>query len=75
VKFSQRIPCKINLIPFHSIEFTHPKGFAAELKPSPPERIERFADALRKAEVTVMVRSSSGQDINAACGQLAVAKK
>jgi 23S rRNA (adenine2503-C2)-methyltransferase len=72
VKLSRRIPCKVNLIPFHSIAFMHPSGFGASLKPTPAIHIEAFADALRKSDITVMVRGSSGQDINAACGQLAV---
>jgi 23S rRNA (adenine2503-C2)-methyltransferase len=72
VKLSKRIPCKVNLIPFHSIEFTHPTGFAAMLKPTSHARIEAFAKTLRSSDITVMLRSSSGQDINAACGQLAV---
>jgi len=72
VKLSRRIPCKVNLIPFHSISFMHPSGIGASLKPTPGPRIEVFANALREADITVMVRSSSGQDIQAACGQLAV---
>jgi 23S rRNA (adenine2503-C2)-methyltransferase len=72
VKLSRRIPCKLNLIPFHSISFIQPSGFAASLKPASASRIEAFADALRKADITVMVRGSYGQDIQAACGQLAV---
>ncbi len=71
-QLSKRIPCKVNLIPFHTIEFTHPTGFARSLKPTPIQRIEAFAKALRHADITVMVRSSSGLDINAACGQLAI---
>ncbi len=74
VKLSRRIPCKVNIIPFHSIEFAHPSGIGASLTPSSPVRIEAFADALREADITVMVRGSSGQDIQAACGQLAVLK-
>jgi adenine C2-methylase RlmN of 23S rRNA A2503 and tRNA A37 len=50
----------------------HPSGFGASLKPTLAPRIKVFADALREADITVMVRSSSGQDIQAACGQLAV---
>ena len=69
---SRRLPCKVNLIPFHSIDFTHPAGIASVLRPTPGPRIEAFADALRKANITVMIRSSSGQDIRAACGQLAL---
>jgi 23S rRNA (adenine2503-C2)-methyltransferase len=72
VKLSRRIPCKVNLIPFHSISFMHPSGIGSLLKPTPAPRIEVFADALREADITVMVRRSSGQDIQAACGQLAV---
>ncbi len=74
-QLAKRIPCKVNIIPFHSIEFTHPTGFAASLKPAPQARIEAFAARLRHANITVMVRSSSGQDINAACGQLAIEGK
>lgn len=73
VALAGRIPCKINLIPFHSIGFTHPTGLAATLRPTPRPRIEEFASRLRNAHLTVFVRSSSGEDIAAACGQLAVA--
>ena len=72
VKLSKRIPCKVNIIPFHSIDFTQPTGFAAALKPTPLNRVEAFASALRQSNITVMIRSSAGEDIEAACGQLAV---
>ena len=75
VKLSKRIPCKVNIIPFHSIAFTGASGFAATLKPTPREKMEQFAQALREASITVMVRSSAGEDIEAACGQLAVEEK
>jgi len=71
IQLSKRIPCKVNIIPFHSIEFTHPKGMAATLKPTPKQRVEEFAERLRKSDITVMIRTSSGEDIQAACGQLA----
>ncbi|MCU0454317.1 MAG: 23S rRNA (adenine(2503)-C(2))-methyltransferase RlmN [Bacteroidetes bacterium] len=74
IRFARRVPCKVNLIPFHSIEFTRPSGFAAQLRPSSGARIEAFASRLRDAHLTVMVRSSAGEDIEAACGQLAVAE-
>ena len=70
VRFARRVPCKINVIPFHSIGFTGPKGFSAQLRPSP--FWERIVDELRARHLTVMVRSSAGEDIEAACGQLAV---
>ncbi|HEX9829109.1 MAG TPA: 23S rRNA (adenine(2503)-C(2))-methyltransferase RlmN [Bacteroidota bacterium] len=72
IKISKRFPCKVNIIPFHSIEFTHPSGFATTLRPTPAKRVEEFVEKLRRSDITVMVRSSSGEDINAACGQLAV---
>jgi 23S rRNA (adenine2503-C2)-methyltransferase len=72
IKLSKRIPCKVNLIPYHSIDFTGPAGLGAALRPTPRPRMEAFADALRKANIAVMIRSSAGHDIEAACGQLAV---
>ena len=72
IKASKRFPCRVNLIPFHSIAFTHPHGFSASLKGAPPERIARFSKKLRDADIPVFVRNSAGEDIDAACGQLAV---
>ena len=72
IKASRRFPCRVNLIPFHSIVFTNPRGFSASLKGSPQERITRFAKKLRDAGIPVFVRHSAGEDIDAACGQLAV---
>ena len=69
IAFARRVPSKINIIPFHSIGFTHPTGFGATLRPSP--RLEANVAMLRAARLTVMVRSSTGEDIAAACGQLA----
>jgi 23S rRNA (adenine2503-C2)-methyltransferase len=70
IAFARRVPCKINVIPFHSIGFTHPQGFAATLRPS--HRMKEIVDVLRGKNITVMVRGSAGEDIEAACGQLAV---
>ena len=72
IKLLKRIPCKVNIIPFHSIDFTHPTGFSAQLRPTPQKRIDGFVRRLREAHITVFVRSSAGEDIDAACGQLAV---
>jgi 23S rRNA (adenine2503-C2)-methyltransferase len=63
---------KVNLIPFHPIDFTHPSGLAATLRPSPPERIQAFRERLRSHGIPTTLRSSSGIDIDAACGQLAL---
>jgi 23S rRNA (adenine2503-C2)-methyltransferase len=70
ITLARRVPSKINIIPFHPIAFTHPAGFAASLATSP--RMAEIAEELRGANLTVMVRSSAGEDIEAACGQLAL---
>ena len=75
VKLSKTIPCKINIIPFHSIGFTNPQSFAEKLHPVPVKEVEKFAHLLRRNNVTAFIRSSSGEDIAAACGQLAVLTK
>ncbi len=75
VKLSKTMPCKINIIPFHSISFVSPRGFAEELRPVSRKDAEKFAQSLRKNHVTVFIRSSAGEDIAAACGQLAVKNK
>jgi 23S rRNA (adenine2503-C2)-methyltransferase len=59
-----RIRCKYNLIPFNPFP-------RSEFRRSPPERIRRFADVLARAGLTVTVRKTRGDDIAAACGQLA----
>jgi 23S rRNA (adenine2503-C2)-methyltransferase len=73
-KLGRRIPCKVNLIPFNPINFIHISDIGLSLRPASAARVETFAAALRHADITVMVRNSSGQDINAACGQLAIIK-
>ena len=70
-KLARRMPTKVNVIPFHDIDFTQPQGFAKELRPSSREKFEWFIRELRNEDVNVFIRSSSGEDIDAACGQLA----
>jgi 23S rRNA (adenine2503-C2)-methyltransferase len=71
-KITRRVPSKVNVIPFHEIEFTNPTGISAQLRATTPEKFNIFIAKLRNAGVQVMVRSSSGEDIDAACGQLAI---
>jgi 23S rRNA (adenine2503-C2)-methyltransferase len=68
-RFARFVPCKINIIPYHSITFARPGDPGAGLRPSP--RVEEIAGRLRAAHLTVMIRSSAGEDIRGACGQLA----
>jgi len=73
-KIARRLPSKVNVIPFHRIDFTNPQGFGAELHPASDENFNRFNTVLKSEGVQVMVRSSSGEDIEAACGQLALSQ-
>ena len=57
-------PAKVNLIPFNPFPGTH-------LRRSPPPVIHRFRDELLRAGVLATVRRTRGDDIDAACGQLA----
>jgi 23S rRNA (adenine2503-C2)-methyltransferase len=58
------IPCKINLLPYNKTE-------ALSFQRPSDEKIELFQKTLWEAGYTVLVRSSRGSDISAACGQLA----
>jgi 23S rRNA (adenine2503-C2)-methyltransferase len=58
------VPCKFNLIPFNPFPNS---GF----RRSPREAIRRFAEILIAAGLVVTTRKTRGDDIDAACGQLA----
>lgn len=63
IELLRNTPCKINLIPFNP--FPH-SGYE---RPS-ANTIRRFQDMLHKAGYNVTVRTTRGEDIDAACGQL-----
>ncbi len=71
-KICSQIPSKINIIPFNSIKHIEPNGISAELEPTSKEEMYLFADKLRNKNITVMIRDTQGDDIAAACGQLAI---
>ncbi len=71
-RFARRMPSKVNVIPFHKIDFTHPTGISAELHPTTKDKFNDFIALLKNEGAHVMIRSSSGEDIEAACGQLAI---
>ena len=54
----------VNLIPMNPVAHT-------PWRASPMERIEAFADVLRAARITTTIRRNRGQEVGAACGQLA----
>lgn len=72
IKLANQIPSKINVIPFNSLQHMKPTGFSASLFPTEKKRIDEFVQTLRNNNVTVMIRDTQGDDIAAACGQLAV---
>jgi 23S rRNA (adenine2503-C2)-methyltransferase len=59
-----RVPCKLNLIPFNPFP-------ASGLKRSTPSRVQAFARILQDAGIVATIRKTRGDDIDAACGQLA----
>ena len=59
-----RINCKVNLIPFNPFP-------ASGLTRSPRDRVMAFAHVLQDAGIVTTVRKTRGDDIDAACGQLA----
>ncbi|MFT6322404.1 MAG: 23S rRNA (adenine2503-C2)-methyltransferase [Granulosicoccus sp.] len=63
-KLCSRFPVKVNVIEYNPID-------GAEFEKSSEDRIDLFAQYLRKRKVMITVRRSRGKDIDAACGQLA----
>ncbi|WP_350294452.1 23S rRNA (adenine(2503)-C(2))-methyltransferase RlmN [Limnohabitans sp. Rim8] len=60
----QGLRCKFNLIPFNPFP-------ASGLLRSPQARVQAFAKQLQDAGLVTTVRKTRGDDIDAACGQLA----
>lgn len=72
-KFARAVPSKVNIIPFHRIDFVPLNDFEQSLKPATIDNILKFKEVLKREGVPAFVRSSSGYEINGACGQLAFA--
>ena len=64
IKIARQVPCKLNLIPFNPFP-------NSEFKKSPRDRILAFQRRLSDAGIVTTVRKTRGDDIDAACGQLA----
>ena len=64
IRLVRNVPCKFNLIPFNPFPDS---GLA---KPD-RERVLGFAKILNDAGIVTTVRKTRGDDIDAACGQLA----
>jgi len=64
VKLLDNLPCKVNLIPFNPFPNT-------DYKRSSNNAIHKFRAILEDGGLNVTVRKTRGDDIDAACGQLA----
>ena len=64
IALTREVPCKFNLIPFNAFPDS---GYVR----STPEAIRRFRAVLQQAGYVVTTRKTRGDDIDAACGQLA----
>ena len=64
IELAKRVRCKLNLIPFNPFP-------ESGLDRSSNNQVRRFASILMDAGVITTVRKTRGDDIDAACGQLA----
>ena len=64
VELTRDVPCKFNLIPFNPFPNS---GY----RRSSPEAVRRFSALLMDAGIITTTRKTRGDDIDAACGQLA----
>jgi 23S rRNA (adenine2503-C2)-methyltransferase len=64
LRLVREVPCKFNLIPFNPFP-------NSEFRRSSAERIRRFAGILIEAGIVTTTRKTRGEDVDAACGQLA----
>jgi 23S rRNA (adenine2503-C2)-methyltransferase len=67
-RFCRHLPCKVNIIEYNPI------SMAAFINAG-EDKVEAFANHLKKHGVNVHLRRSRGKDIDAACGQLAIKEK
>lgn len=64
IKLLRDVPCKVNLIPFNPFPMT-------QYERSPLSAINAFRDKLIAKGLNTITRKTRGDDIDAACGQLA----
>jgi len=64
VRLVSDVPCKFNLIPFNPFP-------NSSYQRSGTDSIQRFRDVLMQADIVTTTRKTRGDDIAAACGQLA----
>ena len=64
INFCKKTPCKVNLIQYNSIDDSNFVQASESV-------ISEYVSRLEKNKISVTIRKSRGQDIDAACGQLA----
>ena len=64
IRALEGVPAKVNLIPFNPFPDTC-------YRRSPRARVDRFFELLNRAGIVTITRKTRGDDIDAACGQLA----
>jgi len=64
VRYCKRIPSKVNIIMYNAIE-------GEPFQPAKKEIVEQYVNELETNGITAKIRKSRGDDIDAACGQLA----
>lgn len=64
VRFCRNVPSKVNIIQYNPID-------EGEFRQASKESVDMYLRILEKAGIVGKVRKSRGQDIDAACGQLA----
>ncbi len=71
VRLLRGIPSKVNLIPWNGFPVETDSGPVYRFERPSAERIRTFQERLRASDLAVYIRSPRGDDIDAACGQLA----
>ena len=64
VEYCKKVPSKVNLIEYNAID-------DGEFQQASPQALETYVKTLEANRIVVNIRRSRGQDIDAACGQLA----
>jgi 23S rRNA (adenine2503-C2)-methyltransferase len=64
IELTGDVPCKFNLIPFNPFPKSH-------YRRSPIDQVRRFGDVMLQQGIVTTIRKTRGDDIDAACGQLA----
>ncbi len=71
VRLLRDIPSKVNLIPWNGFPVQTDQGPVYRYQRPSAERIRTFQERVRASGMAIYIRSPRGDDIDAACGQLA----